>query len=353
MLFRSIVRLFRQRRDCIEPQVTEHCNRRRRHHAAERADVEWLARIYGFIQHVDKHVQKASGTLVKRMGDGLLISFSDVQAAELFLHNLKDDPDSASYPYKASADFGNVFYFRFEEQLNDDPYGTVVDRCARLLEKSQQGVVLCSSSLFEASSNKDSFHSAGKFGLKGLPQPEEIFFWFGNSTIEPESYLGPLIKILNAEKNQQPGYRYISRVFSTNDFKMPKSDARPFLIRELLNVPKLPFSYAEFRKLLKTVKNNDDLTMYYGMFVEWEAIFYAYDRIHDDLILAHLYPEDHDGRNIIVHMPLFMVDVLREFSEGDKLHLRGIISEIGGLAIHINYADIGTPEPDSSAAVEK
>ena len=36
------------------------------------ANADWLGFIYEFIQTVSDHVQKINGTLVKRMGDGLL-----------------------------------------------------------------------------------------------------------------------------------------------------------------------------------------------------------------------------------------------------------------------------------------
>src|ERR1039458_20137 len=307
-------------------------------------DVDWLGLIYEFIRHIDRLVQKAGGILVKRMGDGLLLSFADVQSAEAFLDDLEKDLASANYPYKSSADFGNVFYFKFEEHLNDDPYGTVVDRCARLLEFARQGVTLCSAHFAQASSNKDRFRSAGRFALKGFTQPTEIFFRLADMAMPETKYLEPLIDTLNDKKNQRHGYHYVPRTFSVQDFKQLGDDARPFLLRELLNIPKLPLSYAQFREHIKAANNDEDLFDYYGMLVEWEACFNAYDRIAKDLIYAFFFPENHDGRHIVIHLPMFMIDVIHTFSKNKVFRFRGIIYKIDSLAIHINYADFELPE---------
>src|ERR1035441_10251537 len=64
-------------------------------------DADWLGLIYEFIQHIGSIAQKAGGALVKRMGDGLLLSFASVQTGEAFLDVLEKDPATANYPFRS------------------------------------------------------------------------------------------------------------------------------------------------------------------------------------------------------------------------------------------------------------
>lgn len=306
-------------------------------------DVDWLGLVYGFIQHIGTIVQKAGGTLVKRMGDGLLLSFTDVQSGETFLDDLEKNPTTANYHFKTAADCGNVFYFKFEERLNDDPYGTAVDRCARLLELARQGVTLCSSSFVEASSNKDRFRSAGRFALKGFTQPHEIFFRFEDPQKQRDSYLEPLIKTLNDERIQRPGYRYIFRTFSASDFTTMNGETRPFLLRELLNVPRLPFSYLQFTKFVTEIENEEQLQDYVGMLIEWECNFSSYSRIGEDMLIVYLSSKDYLRPTIHIHLPVFMFDAVRLIKKDQLVHFRGIILKLNKSWVEIGYADFEIP----------
>jgi class 3 adenylate cyclase len=306
-------------------------------------DADWLGLVYGFIQHIGTIAQKAGGTLVKRMGDGLLLSFTNVQTGEAFLDDLARDPATADYHFKTAADCGSVFYFKFEERLNDDPYGTAVDHCARLLEYARQGVTLCSSSFVEASSNKDRFRCAGPFALKGFAQPHEIFFRFERPQKERGSYLEPLIEALNDKRIQRPGYRYTPRTFSTDDFAKEKRGPRPFLLRELLNVPRLPYSYVAFAKRVEGLEDKEQLQDYVGMMVEWECNFSSYSRIGEDALLVHLGSKEHLRPDVELLLPVFMFDAVRLLKKDQLVRFRGIIVKLNGSWADIDYVDFEIP----------
>lgn len=143
------------------------------------------------------------------------------------------------------------------------------------------------------------------------------------------------------------GYRYVSRAFSQEDFVSIKgTTARPFLGRELLNVPKIPFSCSEFLTRCERSENEEALFGYYGMLVEWEAKFSSYRRNADGSILAFLKGQDTQMLSIMMELPGFMYDVVRLFSKGDTLWFRGIICGINSLTVDLNYVDIQISDPN-------
>jgi class 3 adenylate cyclase len=93
---------------------------------------EWLGFVFEFIRCVDELARVADGTVVKRIGDELMLTFNDVQASARFVDSLVSAATLQIYRYKLAVDYGNAFHFRFGENLPDDPYGSVVDRCARI-----------------------------------------------------------------------------------------------------------------------------------------------------------------------------------------------------------------------------
>ncbi len=51
----------------------------------DREPEEWLGFVFDFIQRVDQLAKLADGTVVKRIGDELMITFKDVRASEQFV----------------------------------------------------------------------------------------------------------------------------------------------------------------------------------------------------------------------------------------------------------------------------
>ena len=89
----------------------------------DREPEEWLGYIFEFIKRVDQRARDADGTVVKRIGDELMVTFKDVQASERFVDSLITDTVLQTYRYKIAIDYGSAYHFRFDEHLADDPYG--------------------------------------------------------------------------------------------------------------------------------------------------------------------------------------------------------------------------------------
>jgi class 3 adenylate cyclase len=299
----------------------------------------WLSSIYEFIRVTSDLVRNANGTLVKRLGDGMLITFQTVAAAELFIDAANIDVKLHKHAFKIAADFGNVYYFRFEDHLKDDPYGVVVDRCARILDLACPGLPLFGEGFVESSSKKSEFHFAVTFRPKGFPMPEKVFIKAPAPFAGAQAYLAPLIATLNNDNTDRHGYRYAAKIFSESDFSRLSGEARPFLLRELFNVPKLPFSFPQFNERVKAVSNEEELYDFYGMLVEWECVFGSYARIGNDHIIVFAEGEEHCMLNIHLKLPALMFDVVRLFKKDSRINCRGIIQVLNSSWVDLNYVD--------------
>jgi class 3 adenylate cyclase len=164
----------------------------------DREPEEWLGYVFEFIKRVDELAKDAAGTLVKRIGDELMITFTDVQASERFVDSLIGDIVLHTCRYKIAVDCGSAYHFRFTEHLPDDPYGLVVDRCARIAAYAGADTIICTGEYRNHVGNPAHYVSMGTFALRGFRNPEELF---ARSLIEVDSgeYLKPLVSMLNEE----------------------------------------------------------------------------------------------------------------------------------------------------------
>ena len=180
----------------------------------DRQAEEWLGYVFEFIQNVDQRARDADGTVVKRIGDELMITFKDVQASERFVDSLITDPTLQMFRYKIAVDFGSAYHFRFIEHLPDDPYGPVVDRCARIAKYAGAGTVICAGEYRNQLGNRGHYVSMGSFALRGFRKPEELF---ARSLVhvDSEEYLKPLVSVVNEESQRVQGYRFLSRRLTT------------------------------------------------------------------------------------------------------------------------------------------
>lgn len=304
------------------------------------APEEWLDFIFGFIETIGEHAKKNKGSVVKAIGDEVMLSFDLVSDAEKFIEELLKDRDlNGKYRYKVAADYGEVYHFQFEQSLSLDPYGTIVDRCARIAKLADAGAVLCSSSYSAQVESPSPYISAIKLKLKGFEDAIEIFLQMpsqGNDS----NYLKPLIEKLNT--HEQSGYRYISRKFDKGFFTFsPISSARPFLLRELLNVPKLPMSLIAFMQYYRSLENRDDAENYLGFLVEWQGKFESYNKYSDE-IRVMIVEKAEATDLIIVNLQLLptMLDVVRNLRKGQAVRFRGILFEIHRLNLLVNYVDL-------------
>ena len=313
------------------------------------APERWLGYVFKFIQTVSQLARFTRGTVVKRIGDELLISFDYVSDAESFITAVNGSIHFDGYQFKLAADYSEVYHFQFEEALEKDPYGNIVDRCARLAKMAGPGVTLSNASYAAEANNREAVYlSLGKFKLKGFADVQEVFLRAYNSAEAPDNYHQPLLDLLNSSASSDTGYRYIARKFSPAYFRDLKGYiARPFLLRELLNVPKLPFSASQFYKHLQSLNAQKADHDYYGMLVEWEVSFGSMSNFSDHDLTGYCFDEETDW-HISLHMPSSMLEVVRLFKRREKIVVRGIIQDFN-VGITLNYVDIALPEDKAPA----
>ena len=95
-----------------------------------------------------------------------------------------------TYRFKITLDYGSAYHFRFLEHLPDDPYGPMVDRCARIAKYAGAGTVICTGEYRNQPGNPVAYVSIGSVPLRGFRNPEELF---ARSLVEVDSeeYLNP------------------------------------------------------------------------------------------------------------------------------------------------------------------
>ena len=250
------------------------------------------------------------------------------------------------YRYKIAVDYGNAYHFRFEEPLPDDPYGPMVDRCARIAEITRAGTALCSDEYRRQLGGSCAYVSVGKFSLRGFPDPEELFL---RSLVEVDSaaYLKPLISAVNEQDPHVQGYRFVGRKLTTEFVRdFGQDDVRPFLARELLSIPKLPHSPKEFSDVVGEAGNIEEKEReFIGYFVEWEGTFEGFtsDRNRIVLTLEVATPSVSDHYfHILLVLPHSNLEIVKALRKGQLLRARGIIQDITFHMIRLNYVDLET-----------
>jgi class 3 adenylate cyclase len=309
-----------------------------------REPAEWLGFVFQFIQKVDQRATDSDGTVVKRIGDELMITFKDVQASERFVASLITEPVLQTYRYKIAIDYGNAYHFRFKENLPPDPYGPMVDRCARIAKYARAGTAICTGEYWNQLRNRAPYVSMGNFALRGFPEPEELFAqWLVE--VDSEEYLKPLISTVNEEGPRAEGYRFVGRKLTTEFVReFGEGSVRPFLARELLNIPKLPYSPREFADVMRGAVNVEEKEReYIGYFVDWEGTFEGFTRgrheINLTLQVGSLSFAD-DYSRILLSLPHTNLEIVKALRKGQLLRARGIIHNILFHIITLNYVDL-------------
>lgn len=307
----------------------------------EVAPQEWLGYVYEFLQSVTEHAELAGGTVVKRIGDELMVTVGTVAQSEVFIDALISEPKLQRYQYKVAADYGAAYHFKFAKHLELDPYGQVIDRCARIAKLANAGVILVSEPYFKEIKNLTvKYTKAGDFSLKGLREPVQVYLR-PLASESPEKYIEPLLRNLNGKDVERIGYRTISRKYEANYFRQsPNGEARPFLLRELLNVPLLPLSPQQFQSTLNVPNSLEIAPQYYGYLVEWTGVFVSYKRSSDE-IEVRVKICDKGGMNDEASLTLVpdMLEIVKLLNPGDKLCFRGIITRIY-IVVWLNYVEI-------------
>jgi hypothetical protein len=301
----------------------------------------WLGYVVRFLELVTAAARAHDGTLVKRIGDELMLTFKVPNSADAFLADLSS-AQLANFPCKAAADYGTAYSLTFTEDRELDPYGSVVDRAARIAKLATKDVVLASDDFVQGLTNANSYASLGRFTLKGIPEPQELYLR-KSSAVDRAQYLQRLLNVLNSDDAIEPRFRYASRKFSLSDFELKQHQrAHPFLARELLALPKLPYSFLEFERL--RVKDASATSAYTGHLVEWEGSVHSitYDKHGGDYYTLALAPVSRvfEGGMAIIYFPREMSECLRRFTKGDHVEVRAIFMETQLSLLVLDYADI-------------
>jgi class 3 adenylate cyclase len=298
----------------------------------------WLGHIFTFISAISELAKNGSGTVVKRIGDEVMLTFDTTASSEQFLDSLAESKLHERFQFKIAADYGKAYHFQFERHLADDPYGTVVDRCARIAKYCKPGVTLCSGQYVREVGNESFFYPLGSFSLKGLPDPEPIFVRKPQPSPPSEEYLEPLLAALNAPANRWTGFRFATRTYTPASFSLITKNvvARPFLLRELLTLPRLPYSFQEFCMMIKDL-DDDSRNQYLGYCVEWEASFDSFTR-QGSFLIAYLSEESLP----LVHLSLVsdMIEIVQKIKKRTRVKFGGVIMKLGRLGFDLDYVEI-------------
>ena len=230
---------------------------------------------------------------------------------------------------------------RFGEHLADDPYGRVVDRCARIAKHAGAGTVLCTGDYRNELGDPREYISMGSFALRGFRETEELFAR-SLLKVDSEEYLKPLVSAVNKEGPRVQGYRFVGRNFTTEFVReFGEGKVRPFLARELLNVPKLPYSPKEFDEVTRGTGNlTEKEHEFFGYFVEWEGTVESFTRNNFDISLVlHIgaFPSYH---HLILKLPLSYLELVKSLEKGQSLRARGVIDDIYMGSVCLNYVDL-------------
>lgn len=305
----------------------------------DRDPEEWLGYVFDFVQMVDHVAVAAGGTVVKRIGDELMITFGGVADAESFIDSAATNELLGQFKFKIAVDFGDAYHFRFIENLADDPYGPVVDRCARIAKLVSAGAVLTTREYIQRLENPSDYVSLGQFSLKGIPEVQELYVR-SLLDVDSEQYLAPLTALLNDTAPALSGYRFTGRIFTSAQFReFGSAEARPFLVRELLNVPRLPLTLPELDRVLRNEGSSSQKHLeFYGYMVEWVA---ALDDVGRDKTSITVTLKDTEATiysRIKLRLPLSYWELVKPLKKDQRIRIRGIISRIF-LSIELNYVD--------------
>ncbi len=139
-------------------------------------DIFWIQRQLIFLNRVAEIVRKYNGQNVKTIGDEVF-SFFDATTNPLSIlycaidiiqafENLKTYTGISKIESKISIDFGPTYNGSIDGNINFDPIGLPVDRCARLNNLASRNEVLFSDAFLEIlSSNKTEKELKNKYNF--------------------------------------------------------------------------------------------------------------------------------------------------------------------------------------------
>jgi class 3 adenylate cyclase len=298
----------------------------------------WLGYVIRFLKATADLALANKGTVVKRIGDEIMLTFPTAPAADGFMASVEKHDTLRHYRLKASADWGVMYPVAFPDANSLDPYGPVVDRAARIAHLATAGTTLASKEFVNALPKDHVYQRLGTFPLKGIPQEQEVFMRGGEFAARRQ-YIDAILRTLNDERALLPRFRFSARKFTLADFAPPERlHGHPFLVRELLNLPLMHHTFESFWRLLQSKEG--EARELIGHIVEWDARVESV-AFGDHCTLSII---GKSGRAMAeaatVMCPREMTDVLRQLKAGDQIRLRAVLVSINGPMATLDYADV-------------
>ena len=273
-----------------------------------------------------------------------MATFVSVNEAEDFISKVTNETALARFQFKIALDFGKAYHFQFIEGREDDPYGTVVDRCARIAKLCKAGSIICSGDYFQGMTKVEAatYSSFGSVYLKGLKDPCEIYFRT-LTKLDSKEYLRPLLYSVNDGRNKLDGFLQIGRKLTVADIQETISkDVKPFLARELLNLPKCPLSSKNFFSERKAADQKEDFDrLFRGYVVEWELSFRNFT-VENGSITLFTSTFDSALDTVVITLPSFCLDIAKRLHKDQQIKVRGCIQYVYSSTPFLNYVDLET-----------
>jgi adenylate cyclase len=136
----------------------------------ERGDEEALGAVERFVEAVEQSLP-ADARVTKTLGDEVMIVGSDPAALALWAVQLQSQIAPGEPPPRIGIHCGEVIY------RDGDYYGRDVNQAARVVARAAGGEVLVTRPVVEMAAALDgiSLERIGEVGLKGFPEPTELF----------------------------------------------------------------------------------------------------------------------------------------------------------------------------------
>jgi class 3 adenylate cyclase len=299
----------------------------------------WLGYVVRFLQIMATSASQHGGTLVKRIGDEVMITFASPDAAEAFISATTTDSQLAHFAFKVAADWGTCYPMSFAETPVLDPYGPVVDRAARIAKFAGAGTVLASREFVNALKEEVHYSSLGEFAMKGIPQPQEVFLRASLRATTAKEFRAELLRVLNDNESKRHRFRFVSRHFSASDFELPQYPrAHPFLLRELITLPLLPYGFDEFVKFHS--KDPARAKEFLGHIIEWDGVVMSTSTGYGKVARVNIRSGAIAGDSFAgIVLPPEMSDAVNVLKKGDRIRVRAVLMDIDPIVVTLDYAD--------------
>lgn len=305
-------------------------------------DLEWLTDVVLFINVLTNYVQKHNGIVIKRIGDEIMATFSDVSSSEDFISDILSDIILKKYDFKIGIDFGDVFNLLFETNI-EDPYGTIVDRCARITSLIKGSLLLASNSYVNELSVKNNYTYLDEFSLKGISQKTKIWYRELSDKI-PNSFYSSILEASNADIHRN-GYKTISRVFESTYFSNYdfEKNPHPYLFLRMLNIPKSIISIEELDNLIAKDKYNTGKYLGYifqsgGYYSHYQLTGFSCNSEKPIMLIMTL-TQQKNSPLIFLLLPYFYLEQIEKLNSGDFISFSGVLTKYD-LGYSFDYVEI-------------